>query len=77
MKNSLTWKNIVGYGLGDVANNFAFAMGVMFLLKDSDSMAFDVPGFPHIPQVIITFRPFSSSHSSCPAPCRRSRHQNQ
>lgn len=33
MKNSLTWKNIVGYGLGDVANNFAFAMGAMFLLN--------------------------------------------
>lgn len=33
MKNRLTWKNIVGYGLGDVANNFAFAMGAMFLLN--------------------------------------------
>jgi glucuronide carrier protein len=28
----LTWRNIVGYGLGDVANNFAFAMGALFLL---------------------------------------------
>ncbi|HHA0033647.1 TPA: glucuronide transporter [Yersinia enterocolitica] len=33
MKNSLTWKNIVGYGVGDIANNFAFAMGAMFLLN--------------------------------------------
>ena len=29
----LTWTNIVGYGLGDVANNFAFAMGALFLLN--------------------------------------------
>ena len=29
----LTWTNIIGYGLGDVANNFAFAMGALFLLN--------------------------------------------
>jgi glucuronide carrier protein len=29
----LTWGNIFGYGLGDVANNFAFAMGALFLLN--------------------------------------------
>lgn len=29
----LTWTNIIGFGLGDVANNFAFAMGALFLLN--------------------------------------------
>ena len=29
----LSWINIIGYGLGDVANNFAFAMGALFLLS--------------------------------------------
>lgn len=29
----LPWKTIIGYGLGDVANNFAFAMGSLFLLS--------------------------------------------
>ncbi|MDR3413852.1 MAG: glucuronide transporter [Formivibrio sp.] len=28
----LTWFNVIGYGLGDVANNFAFALGALFLL---------------------------------------------
>lgn len=30
---SLSWSRILGYGLGDVANNFAFAMGALFLLN--------------------------------------------
>ncbi len=38
----LTWKNIIGYGLGDVANNFAFAMGALFLLNYYT----DVAGIP-------------------------------
>ena len=29
----LTWRNVIGFGLGDVANNFAFAMGALFLLN--------------------------------------------
>jgi len=29
----LTWRNILGYAVGDVANNFAFAMGALFLLN--------------------------------------------
>lgn len=29
----LTWRNVLGFGLGDVANNFAFAMGALFLLN--------------------------------------------
>ena len=29
----LKWTNIVGYGLGDMANNFAFSMGMLFLLN--------------------------------------------
>jgi glucuronide carrier protein len=29
----LSWSNIVGYGFGDIANNFAFAMGALFLLN--------------------------------------------
>ena len=29
----LTWTNVIGFGLGDVANNFAFAMGALFLLN--------------------------------------------
>lgn len=29
---SLHWTNVMGYGVGDVANNFAFAMGALFLL---------------------------------------------
>lgn len=28
----LAWNSVVGYGLGDVANNLAFAMGTLFLL---------------------------------------------
>jgi glucuronide carrier protein len=31
--NPLGWSRIIGYGLGDVANNFAFAMGALFLLN--------------------------------------------
>ena len=31
-RRALTWGNIIGYGLGDVANNFVFAMGTLFLL---------------------------------------------
>ena len=27
MNQQLSWRAIVGYSLGDVANNFAFAMG--------------------------------------------------
>lgn len=38
----LTWKNILGYGLGDVANNFFFAMGTFFLLNYYT----DVAGIP-------------------------------
>lgn len=30
---SLPWRNILGYSLGDVANNFAFAMGALYLLS--------------------------------------------
>ncbi|WP_321158114.1 glucuronide transporter [Providencia stuartii] len=33
MNQQLSWRSIIGYGLGDVANNFAFAMGAMFLLS--------------------------------------------
>lgn len=29
----LTWTNIIGYGLGDIANNFVFVMGALFLLN--------------------------------------------
>lgn len=29
----LKWTSIVGYGLGDAANNFAFSMGLLFLLN--------------------------------------------
>ena len=29
----LKWPTIIGYSLGDVANNFAFAMGALFLLS--------------------------------------------
>lgn len=29
----LKWTSIMGYGLGDMANNFAFSMGMMFLLN--------------------------------------------
>lgn len=35
MKNTqrpFNWKSIVGYGIGDIANNFVFAMGALFLL---------------------------------------------
>ena len=28
----LSWFNVVGYGVGDMANNFAFSMGTLFLL---------------------------------------------
>ncbi len=38
----LTWRNVIGYGLGDVANNFAFAMGALFLLNYYT----DVAGIP-------------------------------
>ncbi len=38
----LRWSNIIGYGLGDMANNFAFAMGAMFLLNYYT----DVAGIP-------------------------------
>lgn len=31
-ENFLSWKNVVGYGLGDMANNFVFTMGALFLL---------------------------------------------
>lgn len=31
--NSLRWTSILGYGLGDMANNFAFSMGMLFLLN--------------------------------------------
>ncbi|ENT2456986.1 glycoside:cation symporter, partial [Escherichia coli] len=27
MNQQLSWRTIVGYSLGDIANNFAFAMG--------------------------------------------------
>ncbi len=30
MNQQLSWRTIVGYSLGDVANNFAFAMGGQF-----------------------------------------------
>ncbi|EHC75220.1 Glucuronide transporter UidB [Salmonella enterica subsp. enterica serovar Montevideo str. S5-403] len=33
MNQPLSWRVIVGYSLGDVANNFAFAMGALFLLS--------------------------------------------
>lgn len=33
MTNRLPWKNVIGYSFGDIANNFAFAMGAMFLLS--------------------------------------------
>lgn len=33
MPQQLSWRTIVGYSLGDVANNFAFAMGALFLLS--------------------------------------------
>ncbi|EHW9964293.1 glucuronide transporter [Escherichia coli] len=33
MNQQLSWRTIVGYSLGDVANNFAFAMGALFLLS--------------------------------------------
>jgi glucuronide carrier protein len=29
----LSWSNVIGYGLGDMANNFVFAMGALFLLN--------------------------------------------
>lgn len=29
----LAWSSIIGFGLGDAANNFAFAMGALFLLN--------------------------------------------
>lgn len=40
--NPLRWSSVIGYGLGDMANNFAFAMGVMFLLNYYT----DVAGIP-------------------------------
>lgn len=33
MNQTLSWRTIIGYSLGDVANNFAFAMGALFLLS--------------------------------------------
>ncbi len=33
INQQLSWRTIVGYSLGDVANNFAFAMGALFLLS--------------------------------------------
>lgn len=33
MNQQLSRRTIVGYSLGDVANNFAFAMGALFLLS--------------------------------------------
>ena len=33
MNQQLSWRAIVGYSLGAVANNFAFAMGALFLLS--------------------------------------------
>ena len=33
MSQQLSWRAIIGYSLGDVANNFAFAMGALFLLS--------------------------------------------
>ncbi len=33
MNEKLKWRTIIGYSLGDVANNFAFAMGALFLLS--------------------------------------------
>lgn len=33
MNQQLSWRTIVGYSLGDIANNFAFAMGALFLLS--------------------------------------------
>ena len=30
MNQQLSWRTIVGYSLGDVANNFAFAMAVSY-----------------------------------------------
>ncbi|MBS1155265.1 MAG: sugar (Glycoside-Pentoside-Hexuronide) transporter [Proteobacteria bacterium] len=38
----LHWTNVLGYGVGDVANNFAFAMGALFLLH----YYIDVVGIP-------------------------------
>lgn len=32
-ESTTLWRTIVGYSLGDVANNFAFAMGALFLLS--------------------------------------------
>ncbi|MGA0506682.1 hypothetical protein ACO2WS_25810, partial [Escherichia coli] len=33
MNQQLSWRTIVGYSLRDVANNFPFAMGALFLLS--------------------------------------------
>jgi glucuronide carrier protein len=30
---ALKWRSVIGYGLGDVANNFAFSLGMLFLLN--------------------------------------------
>ena len=38
----LSWFNVLGYGLGDMANNFAFSMGTLFLLNYYT----DVAGIP-------------------------------
>ncbi|MEG2829858.1 MAG: glycoside-pentoside-hexuronide (GPH):cation symporter, partial [Edwardsiella sp. (in: enterobacteria)] len=33
MSQSLSWRAVIGYGCGDMANNVAFAMGALFLLS--------------------------------------------
>ena len=33
LRGDLSWTNIIGYSFGDIANNFAFAMGALFLLN--------------------------------------------
>jgi glucuronide carrier protein len=33
MNRQLSWRSIIGYSFGDMANNFAFAMGALFLLS--------------------------------------------
>ena len=43
MNQQLSWRTIVGYSLGDVANNFAFAMGALFLLSYYTTSLASVP----------------------------------
>lgn len=33
MNRQLPWRSVIGYSLGDMANNFAFSMGTLFLLS--------------------------------------------